>query len=169
MESYQAVKAVRALKRGGVLVLRFTPIFQAYGLTVEKGLEVLEKMKAAMWESKAEEPSGGLMGGMTALYGDGEPPHPAIDLLLAEILFIANTRGAIAGIVDEAVSFMKNEGKTTLQQPWRDGMIEVFKSFHAQIQTEKNAMQELKTTLRGVGLGSGEVPEPSEENEEGEE
>lgn len=166
MDTYESVKVVRSLKRGGILVLRFTPIFQAYGLTGAMGVDILEKMKLAMWESKSEHPDGGLMGGMTALYGEGDPPHPAIDLLLAEILFIVNTRGAVAGVLDAAIEFLRNEGKTDLTKPWRECMIQVFQSFHKQIETEKNAMADLKSTLRGVGVPATESSPSGEEEDE---
>ena len=155
MDTLDSVQVFRKMKRGGVLMLEFAPVFTAFGFSGQDGVDLLEKIRAAMWESKEESPTGGLMGGLITLYGAGEPPHPALDRILADILPWANTRSGIVAVLEEVVSLIKRDGKTDMTQPWRLCMVQVFSDLNKAVVGEQSALQELKSALRGVGEPSG--------------
>jgi len=146
MESYEAHKTLRSMKRGGVLMLVLGSIFRPFHLTGEQGVALLTTLRDAMWENR-ESSSGGLMGALTELYGAGEPPHETIDLILAELLPYGNTRGGVCEIVDEIITLLKQGGKTDLTQPWRQCMIQVFAESNKSLKAEQSAMESLKSAL----------------------
>jgi len=167
MESYEAHKVHRALKRGGILAFQLSKSFGSWQFTGQQGVDLLELVKKAMWANKEEEPSGGLMASLIELYGDGNPPHQGVDDVLAEIFYYANTRSGVAGVLEEVTTLIRNEGKTDLSKPWRECIIQVLTYCHNTVAVEKAAMQDLKSALRGVGEPATAAPAP--DVEEGEE
>lgn len=165
METYQAQQIFRSLKKGGMFMIQSTQVFTDFKLTGQEVIDLLTYLRNTMWEQKDEEPSGGLMGALIDLYGKGEPPSPVLDRILSDVLYYANTRSGICAVMDEVRHLIQNEGKTDLSKPWRECMIQIFQDCYKTIQSEKTAMQDLKTTLRGVG-DPAVTEEPSPEIDE---
>lgn len=163
MESYQVHQTLRAMKRGGILAFEFTPIFAAYGLTGQMAVQTLQLIRNAMWEDKQTHESGGLMGALIELFGGEETPHIVVDLLLAKLLPYGTTREGVCAIIEEITKVIEQDGKVDLTKPWRDCVVQVFVLAKKSLESEKSAMTELKTSLRGVGQETPpQIPEGDE-------